>query len=126
MSTHDVGRHYETLVASALEARGWVVVDRNVRFGRREIDLIIRRDRLVVFVEVKARRGPGCGDPLEAITRRKQRDIEAVARWWIDRRGRPDDDYRFDAVAVRHERGVTRFEHVEDAWWPTDGGTRMR
>ena len=41
--THDLGRGFEDLVASHLSARGWRILDRNVRFGRREIDLVIRR-----------------------------------------------------------------------------------
>jgi putative endonuclease len=111
-----VGRHYEAQAAAELEARGWTIVDRNVRFGRREIDLIIRRGDVVAFVEVKARRTQRCGHPLEAITRRKRHEIECVARWWLSRFGRASDHYRFDAVAVVVDRAGTRIEHVEEAW----------
>ena len=116
-STHDVGRGFEDLVASHLSRAGWTILDRNVRFGRREIDLVIRRDRVVAFVEVKGRRGAGYGHPLHAITWKKRREIAAVALWWIQRFGEPGFVYRFDAVSVmRSSDGRVSLEHVEDAW----------
>jgi putative endonuclease len=116
-STHDLGRGFEELVATHLSERGWKILDRNVRFGRREIDLVVRRADVVAFVEVKGRRGPGFGHPLEAITWKKRREIAAVALWWIQRFGRPGLCYRFDAVAVeRSEAGRLVLQHVEDAW----------
>lgn len=120
MNTHRLGQHFEGIAARWLAERGWTVLDRNVRFRRREIDLVIRRGRLVVFVEVKGRRGGERGHPLEAVTPHKRREIEGVARWWIARHGSPDDEYRFDAIAVRSgRRGADEsvaIEHVEGAW----------
>jgi putative endonuclease len=116
-STHDLGRGFEELVAKHLSAQGWRVLDRNVRFGRREIDLVVRRGQIVAFVEVKGRRGRGYGDPLEAITWKKRREIAAVALWWIQRFGSAGVSYRFDAVAVERGRdGALAIRHVEDAW----------
>jgi putative endonuclease len=72
---------------------------------------------VVAFVEVKGRKGGGWGHPLDAITALKRREIETVARWWIDRFGRVGDRYRFDAVAVHAGGGGRpRVEHVPDAW----------
>ena len=116
-STHHLGRGFEELVASHLESHGWSVVGRNVRFGRREIDLVIQRERIVAFVEVKGRRGSGYGHPLHAITWKKRREIAAVALWWMQRHGQPGLSYRFDAVSVvRDPGGRVTIAHVEDAW----------
>ena len=118
MNSYQTGQRYEAWAAEFLEARGWSVLDRNVRFQRKEIDLIVRRGRTVAFVEVKDRRGPGFGDPLEAITWRKRREIERVARWWIEAKGRQGDVYRFDALAIYdRDQASPRILHVEDAWW---------
>lgn len=93
------------------------MLHRNFRMGRKEIDLIARRDGLVAFVEVKTRAGHGYGHPLEAITWKKRREIQQVATAWIERHGRAGDCYRFDAVAVLVGGGAPpRIEHVEDAW----------
>ena len=116
-STHDIGRRFEDAVALELSRRGWRILARNVRFHRKEIDLVIQRGDLVAFVEVKGRTGDGYGHPLEAITWRKRREVESVARWWIERFGTPDLRYRFDAVAVEPgPNGTFVVTHVEDAW----------
>lgn len=124
MDTHARGLRYENAACVHLIDRGWAVLERNVRFGRKEIDLVVRRGRVTAFVEVKGRLGGDFGDPLDAITARKRREIETVAAWWMARHGRADGDvlYRFDAVAVR-DRGGGRLEieHVEDAWRPGFG-----
>jgi len=116
-STFDRGREFEEVARRFLVERGWTVLGRNVRFGRREIDLIVRRGTTVAFVEVKGRRGSGYGHPLDAITARKRSEIHKVARWWILRHGLDGWEYRFDAVAVSGRPGETpSVEHVQDAW----------
>lgn len=115
--SHDLGRRGEELAAAALERRGWTILDRNYRLGHKEIDLIVRRGAVVAFVEVKTRASDDYGHPLEAITRAKRAEIERVARAWMQRHGRGCDVYRFDAVAVRFDRGAEpAIQHVEDAW----------
>ena len=56
MSVGDAG---EAVAARFLEQRGAVVIDRNVRVGRDEIDLVARIDGQTVAVEVKTGLGPG-------------------------------------------------------------------
>jgi putative endonuclease len=111
-----LGRRGEARAAAHLASRGFTILDRNFRFHRNEIDLVARRDDLVIFVEVKTRSGDAFGHPLEAVTARKRREIERVARAWIQRRGRAGDDYRFDAIAVTEGPRGAELVHVEDAW----------
>lgn len=123
MNTHRVGRHFEELAARHLEARGWRILARNVRAGRKEVDLVARRGDVVAFVEVKGRRGRGFGHPLESITWKKRREIAEVARAWLREASLPAGvTVRFDAVAVTVAGAGARarvehvVEHVEDAW----------
>lgn len=117
MSGKSLGDHGEALAAVHLERAGWTILDRNFRMGRKEIDLVARRGEVVAFVEVKTRAGAGYGHPLEAITWKKRREIQQVAASWVDRFGRPEHTYRFDAVAIFADgAGAPRVEHVEDAW----------
>lgn len=112
-----LGSRGEAAAALHLKRQGWTIAARNYRAGRKEIDLVATRGRVVAFIEVKARSGAGYGHPLESITWRKRREIGQVAADWIGRFGRPDLVYRFDAVAVFEDRaGTLRVEHVEDAW----------
>jgi putative endonuclease len=114
---HAFGRACEALAAESLVAAGWRIIERNYRFGRREVDLIASRHAVIAFIEVKGRRGDGYGHPLEAITWRKRHEIRLVAEHWIARHGRAGQIYRFDAIAVTAGAGTRPVvEHVEDAW----------
>jgi putative endonuclease len=111
------GCRFEALAEAVLKERGWRVLDRNVRFLRKEIDLVVERDGLVTFVEVKGRSGPLFGHPLEAITWRKRHAISVAANAWIRRSDFRVRSYRFDAVSVRLlAGGAIELEHVECAW----------
>lgn len=117
VAPHRLGVLGERIAERHLTEAGYRILERNYRFGHREIDLIVARGELVAFVEVKTRAGPGYGHPLEAITARKRREIERVARRWQAEHGRRGTVYRFDAVGVSlGPDGRPRIEHVPDAW----------
>lgn len=103
-----------------LERAGWRVLQRRFRSGHRDIDLIVERNGLVAFVEVKARRGGEAraefGDPVEAVNWRKQRELSRSASVWIDRHGRPGEVYRFDVVGVLVVGQRVRVRHVANAF----------
>jgi len=106
----------ERLAAAWLERRGWAVIARRFRSGHRDIDLVARRRGEVVFVEVKARRGTGFGDPVEAVGWRKRRELQRSARCWIDRHGAPGEAYRFDVIGILVGEERVRVRHVENAF----------
>ena len=115
--SHRLGISGEELAARHLQQRGWRVVARNYRFGHKEIDLIARRARTVAFIEVKTRSRLRWGHPFFAVNTRKRAEIERVARIWSDRHARPDDELRFDAIAIyRTDEGHLHLEHIENAW----------
>ena len=99
-----------------LKRHGWRVLMRRFRSGHRDIDLVMEREGLVTFVEVKARRGTEFGEPVEAVGWRKQRELTRSAMVWIDRHGRPHETYRFDVIGVLVERESVRIRHVENAF----------
>jgi putative endonuclease len=107
----------ERIAIAYLVSCGWEVEAHRFRLGRHDVDLIVRRGKLVAFVEVKTRKSLAQGSGVEAVGGRKQSTIAKVASLWRLRYGRPDDEYRFDVVAVQdHGSGKSTVEHVEDAW----------
>lgn len=70
---HAFGRRGEDAAAEFLRRRGLEVLARNVRTAFGEIDLVAMDGDVVVFVEVKSRRGAGGHDALAAVDARKQR-----------------------------------------------------
>ena len=113
---HAVGRAAEDLAAGYLQRQGCQVLER--RFGCRvgEIDLIVEDEGVVVFVEVKARRGSRYGGVLCAVTARKRRRIITTARVFLGGRRWRARRCRFDVVGVRLQGGNAEVEWIRDAF----------
>jgi putative endonuclease len=97
------GRAAETAAARYLTGEGWSILGRNVRVGRGELDLIVRRGAVLAFVEVKARRTSTFGSPEDAVDARKRRRVARLGELWLAARPwalRGVSDVRFDIVAV--------------------------
>ncbi|MDP8972669.1 MAG: YraN family protein [Actinomycetota bacterium] len=71
-SSRQKGNRGEDLALRYLARKGYEILERNYRTRHGEIDLVMRGERVLVFVEVKLRRGTEFGDPLEAVVPRKQ------------------------------------------------------
>ena len=96
--------------------QGWRTLGRRVRSGHRDLDLVMERDGVVAFVEVKARTGARFGDPVEAVDWRKRRELVRSALVWMDRNGVAARSYRFDVVGVLVTAGRAKIRHVPDAF----------
>ena len=83
MNTRAAGARVERRALWWYRLRGWRVLGCNVWIAGYELDLIVRRGRRIAFVEVKAKRGPRFGDPLEMVTPEKQRRIRRAAEAWL-------------------------------------------
>ena len=99
-STVRVGRLAETLAAGYLELIGFRLLDRNVRLGPREIDLVAEHDGWLIMVEVRFRRSLERGLPEETIHPGKRRHLmRAGMTYWL-RHGRDRGRLRFDLVTI--------------------------
>jgi putative endonuclease len=111
------GDAFEKLAASHLEAKGYIILDRNVRLLRKEVDIIARDGSTIVFVEVKGRRSVRFGFPSEAVGARKQQHLLRVADAYLTRERLWGRACRFDVVAVTLDGcGKPVFEHIENAF----------
>ncbi len=65
---------------------GYVLVARNIYNGKGkrlgEIDLVMRTDKVLVFVEVKTRRPSKFGMASESVTRTKQKRLIKIVHWF--------------------------------------------
>ena len=109
-----LGRAVEERAASWYRHNGYEVVDRNWRCPEGEVDLVAvrRRDRLVVFCEVKARRSNRFGSAAEAVGRDKQARLRRLASTWLAGHRCGAAGIRFDVAAW----DAGRFEVVEGAF----------
>lgn len=115
MST-EKGRAGEERAARYLKRRGYRLVDRNVRLGRGEIDLIARKDELLVFIEVKSHQTRESG--LLAVHADKCERMQSAALAYLARFPQYSAlQCRFDLIILTPRRGMistVAIEHIED------------
>ena len=96
-----LGRLGEDAAVLAYAAAGLRPVARRWRRAEGELDLVLRRDDLLVFCEVKARRGRRCGLPEEAVGPRRLARLRRVVRRYLhEEPPRGVQHFRFDVAAV--------------------------
>jgi putative endonuclease len=103
----DLGAKGEELAVAWYTRQGYQVLGRNWRCREGELDLVVSRDRCVVFCEVKTRSGTGFGLPAEAVTGEKQRRLRRLAARWLAEQ-KPSVGFaeiRFDVACVTVRRG---------------------
>lgn len=108
----------ESLAAEHLKARGCKILAQNYRAKRGEIDLIVRDEEFIVFVEVKTRRSLQFGLPQEAVTIQKQRQISKVALAYLQAQDLLDAPCRFDVIAIHlsPQLELLKLEQIESAF----------
>ncbi|MBF4589457.1 YraN family protein [Curtobacterium sp. VKM Ac-1395] len=114
MRTVTLGARGEAIAADWLERHGYVIVDRNWRCARGELDIVARCADDLVFVEVKTRAGASTGHPLEAVTPQKLTRLRRLVPAWFA--AHPDHSargIRIDAIAVHVMGDRSVVEHVE-------------
>jgi putative endonuclease len=90
----------EDAAAAWYLANGYEVVARNWTCRDGELDLVVRRQRVIVFCEVKTRSTNAFGSPAEAVNRVKRQRLRVLAAKWLDDYPVPAREIRFDVVSV--------------------------
>jgi putative endonuclease len=113
------GKHAEQLAKEFLLERGFAILGQNVRFHRLEIDLVARKGRTLVFVEVKGRTNIEAIPLEEALTRAQQRRLRTAAQaYLLEHPMETDtDEARFDCVFVDFSGPTPKVHHIENAFW---------
>ena len=111
----DLGARGERAALDLYRRRGFTLVASNWRCSLGEIDLVLRRRDVLVFCEVKTRRGSSRGVGFEAVDSRKRRKLRSLAEVFLLTHGTGPLSVRFDvaSVAVRSGSKPGGDAHVE-------------
>lgn len=116
------GHEAERVVGDYFLKQGYTIRERNWKCGKVEIDLILEKDRTIVFVEVKARKEE-TQDPVLAVGKEKRGRIIRGADVYL--RSLPLlYQYRFDIVALTGNRDDYSMKHYPDAYMPGVNGIK--
>jgi putative endonuclease len=111
-----LGAWGENVAATYLESQGYDIIARNWRCRSGEIDLIAQAGDLLLFVEVKTRRGRDMGTPEEGLTPAKSRQLITLAEVYLAEH-ELDVEWRIDLIAVELDKSgkFLRCEHIPQA-----------
>ena len=121
MAEHnELGAWGEDEAALYLEGEGYVIIDRDWKIGKRDLDILALSPdgKTLVVVEVKTRSGDDYQRPEEAVDGRKMRNLAIAANAYV-KEYQVDKELRFDIIAVvgvGHQ--VKCLEHLKDAFNP--------
>ncbi len=118
MAKHlETGKQAEDLAAAYLADKGYEIVARNYRSGYAEIDLIVKKDIFLVFVEVKSLYNIRFGNPEINVTREKVKLVTRAAGNYVYYNNW-HQQIRFDIVSIIF-RTEADFDimHFEDAFY---------
>ncbi len=93
-----IGREYEQLAAKFYKDNNFTILESNWQDSHREIDLIVQKDNLVIFVEVKSASSKKYGHPVERVDKRKQDNLIKAAQKYLQEKEIKNIDLRFDVV----------------------------
>lgn len=121
MAEHnDLGKWGEDEAAQFLERKGYIILERDWRMGKRDLDIVaLTEDQTtLVVVEVKTRRNDDYQEPEEAVDRCKMRNLAVATNAYVKAKDLRQD-IRFDVVSVIGSKShVEDIVHIEDAFNP--------
>lgn len=118
MAEHNLlGKRGEAAALQFLKLRGMDILHNNWRAGKREIDIIAKDGKHLVFCEVKTRSDDRFGFPEESIGTVKQQHLYEAARFFLEQFPH-DGPLRFDVVSVLLNHYSTKIYYCPDAFFP--------
>ncbi len=110
------GTAFEQVAAAFFQRNGFEILERNWHAGHKEIDLIVRKGDVVVFVEVKSAASQNFGHPAERVNGRKVSNLTQAARQYLTDNDIKGCDLRFDVVTFVNGK----LEHYPNAFPAAD------
>lgn len=110
------GKQGEALAAEFLETKGFEIIARNYRHKHYEIDLIVKKNNWLIFVEVKMRSSDAYGYPEDFVDYKKAKNIINGAEEYTYQQNW-NGNIRFDIVSIREQQGEREIVHIEDAFY---------
>lgn len=117
MRRKSLGSLGEEIAEDFLTRKGYKILEKNYRCREGEIDIVAEKDKEIVFVEVRTRKGKGYGIPEETITEKKKEKMKTVALHYLATHPKVSPSWRIDFIAIEMgKKGeILRIELIEGA-----------
>ena len=114
----DIGSFGEALARDYLISKGYKILNMNFRNKFGEIDIICKKNNLLIFCEIKSRYSNSFGSPIESITCYKQKQIIKLSELYLLSKKYYNFNVRHDIIEVIFNTITSShiINHVQDAF----------
>ena len=115
MAAHnELGKWGEDLAADYLQRKGYTIIERDWKSGRRDLDIVAQDGNVIVFVEVKTRRNSLYGEPEEAVDYHKLQNLQQAINHYVKFK-HIRQEIRFDIISIVGTIGTEPdIQHIQD------------
>ena len=116
MAQHnELGKRGEELAINYLQNKGYLIVEKNYRFHKAEIDIIAHKENVLIAVEVKTRTTSSFGNPQDFVNQKKIQLLVKAMNNYVEEKD-SNVEVRFDIIAIVLQNNVIEIEHLKDAF----------
>jgi putative endonuclease len=112
-----LGKEGEKLAEDFLIKSGFEIIEKNWRTGNLEVDLIAKKSKILIFVEVKTRFSNKFGEPESFVNKQKQKFLIQAAAKYVEKTN-IEEEIRFDVISITFNSGNWKINHFEEAFRP--------
>ena len=117
VTTREQGQYTESLACEYLENKGFKLIEKNFTCRLGEIDLIMKDNNSIVFVEVRYRRSINFGSGIESITTSKQKKLIKTASLYLQQHDKLNKyPSRFDIVSITGNIETSNLNNIDFYW----------
>lgn len=109
------GSKSEDIATSYLVKKGYQILERNYHCSKKEIDIIVKKDNIITFVEVKSKTKKADFNPEYLITAKKQKSIFQVANYYLEKNKVDNCNFSFDVIIINYTSEGVKIEHYENS-----------
>lgn len=99
-----------------LESSGYLILERNFRCAFGEIDIIVRREDVISFVEVKTRANSSYGEPQESVIPLKTARIRNAASYYLELKHLNSFEVSLDVISIKVSGKKLLLEHFKNCF----------
>ena len=108
-----IGKEGESLASDYLVSKGYEILERNIRGKNWEIDIVARKNGVIVFVEVKFRKNKDFGAPEKFVDKKKKHCIiKGAMNYLVKKRLWNKVDVRFDVITIIKGKEVMHYQNA--------------
>ncbi|MCI9304493.1 YraN family protein [Clostridium sp.] len=113
-----IGKYGESIARDFLINNGYKILDMNYRNRYGEIDIISIKNDIIIFCEVKSRYTNSFGNPIEAVTYYKQKQIIKLSEMYLLYEKYNNYNVRYDVIEVNFNKLNNNFKvnHIKDSF----------